>query len=124
MCFYAYTKEQATAKRATEDIVCYKTLYIIENNNIFKSVVKGFIYRLGTTYKEWFIKLKRDNKGEYYNGNCWYGNRGFHSFIEPLNWVMEKNEVMIKCIIPKGTKYYTNKSEYFSSRIKIIEVIK
>lgn len=123
MCFYAFTKEQATAKRATEDIVCYKTLYITENNNIFKSVVKGFIYRLEITYKKWLIYL-RTRKSEYNDDFWWKGNRGFHSFIEEPSWKMKENEVMVKCIIPNGAKYYMNDNQYLSNRIKIIKVLK
>ncbi len=108
MCFTGKDIE----KIASKDIVCYKKvdLYIMQTKVKLISYHKGFEYNLNTLYS---INTfgKRKNR---YDKNIEI-HRGFHSY--------RKNVGNVKCIVPKGSKYYMNTDEIVSNSIKIIEIL-
>lgn len=114
MCFYIeYNNDKPKiAKIADKDIICYKTLGIRGNTLI--SAVKGFSYEMGKKYcKKRFPSrtIKNQLHGE-----------GFHSYTSCRS--AYNGCIVVECIIPKGTRYYSNKHEYCSEAIVINKVVK
>lgn len=110
------------AKIATKDIVCYKGL--IKKDNIYYTPYQNCIIEIGNTYKSNIIKEGNEI------------NIGLHSFvtIEDLKpWSVRgmgtwgKLMGYIKCIIPKGSKYYIGifgkYNSYVSDTLQYIEII-
>lgn len=113
MCFYVpnYATRPA-ALIAEEDIVCYKQLDVSHFGLV--SAVKGFSYEIGKTYTKTRFP-SRTRKEDL-------THEGFHSFIAERKY----NSVAcsVECIIPKGAKYYKNSTEYCSSAIKIVKILR
>lgn len=108
MCFTGKNIERIAKK----DIVCYKKINLNfdgRNSIIISSYHKGFKYKLGKVYNASFTKSKRT----YDAGIDIF--RGFHSY-------RNKDMGNVKCIIPKGSKYYINDSERVSDSIKIVSI--
>lgn len=113
MCFYVpYYATRPAALIAEEDIVCYKQLDVSHFGLV--SAVRGFSYEIGKTYtKTRFPSRTRKEQLTY---------EGFHSFIDER----KHNSAVcsVECIIPKGAKYYKNNTEYCSSAIKIVKILR
>ena len=128
MCLYP---DNDKAVRAKKDIICYKVVYkhskLVNNDHpSFTSAVQGFIYRLGEGYvSNWFMKHVTTGEVRF----------GFHSYMtETLaqNHTSGRNEIILKCVIPKGTLYFTGNNfltpgetgytlnQYCSSRVRVI----
>lgn len=123
MCLVVITRSRRKPmpKKAVKDIIVFK---VIRNN------------RTGI-FNNMFIddKLQKWTKGyEYYetkpfNGSTWYHSSGrlhvgancFHSKITKEDAEMlaqnYSNTKVVKMIIPKGTLYYKNDTDYASNRI-------
>lgn len=135
MCYYKRKKDK-NILIATKDIVVYKTTNTITPKG-FKSYHKDFQYIFGKTYKTQFNSGLMDfNKIEM----------GFHSFSTAeyfnyeavgkkldMDWGswklrVENNAIykgiIFKCIIPKGTRYWFNGTDYVSESIKLIKIVK
>lgn len=125
MCFIVDVEwpEELTA---SEDIICYKTVYrekpkFWKKNNRrgkYKSYYKGFKYRIGKRYKN--VPLIKEAYGSTY-----IINKGYHSYI-PSTYLPPLVGIGVACIIPAGSKYYVNPSggEYVSSSIKLVGELK
>lgn len=116
MCFFIsekYSKE----KIAKKDIVCYKRLKINPTGN-FLSPYQKKPYKLNILYRS------RLELSSYHTIDV-----GIHSYsckkraTRLLNRV--RGEVLVKSIIPKGSRYYYNqiRHEYVSNRIILQEII-
>lgn len=125
MCLHFDTAhpKRMTAKR---DITVFKTVEEIEGLSEvrFWSPYRDYEYRIGDTY---YGRLKL---GEY-EFNLPVVHIGFHSYkykSEACDDVMGGKEVILKCIIPKGSEYYIGTFAgvqcYASNSIKIIKAIK
>lgn len=114
-------------KIATEDIVCYKSVYVKKKSYLFglikrykiKSTIKGFKYKLNKLYKTKLCPFRRIV-------GLYYSDSGFYSY-------KNNNNCEVKCVIPKGSKYYLTPGNtkigfyeeiYISDKIKIVEILK
>jgi len=118
MCFCVNFGEELNV--AKEDLICYK---ILESGLI--SVYQDFDYKLNKTYKL-FRWLKSSEEKYYLKHDTIY--RGFHSYQRIEDVIpIERKQIIVKCIIPKRSKYYKSMilghNQYVSNRIKIIEVL-
>ena len=132
MCLYT---KQTESKIAKKDITCYK--FYIRCDKMLLSPYQGSIApkigivantELGKPYKPEEFKLSyRDFYGFKRLDN------GFHSFkvLEEAKSVVNEQKngfdlVIFKCIIPKGSLYYSGKfldyESYCSNSIKLVEV--
>lgn len=127
-----------TAKHeiADTDIVCYKILEREGSGDeqtlspIFQKYKPNGgknIYKLGEVNPKVEIKPMQDIY-DYYNKII---ERGYHSFCEPpTNCVgVRPHEVVVKCIIPKGTKFYLGRDSnsvlgFASEQIIVDSIIK
>jgi hypothetical protein len=134
-------KKGTRVKTAKEDIVVYKLL--AEDDNIYKSPYQHVEWKIGET-KEEEIQVEKeercffDDKDETDNGLCNYYitesdknkftfySKGLHSVgsIERAK-VSQRDHIIVKCIIPKNSKYYHNVSDlYVSNKLTIVEIVK
>ena len=124
-------------KKAKEDIVCYKRLLLPsipspKDNDCFISPFYAFVWKLGEEYtaeKATSIKYEAN----YYGNWCKIENGYFHTFVHYKDCDDITNgltDVIVKCIIPKGTYYYegvinySSHLGYASKHLKVIEVVK
>jgi len=46
-------------------------------------------------------------------------NYGYHSYVNPLSGLSGFYDLHVKCVIPKGSIYYTDGKYYVSSQIRL-----
>lgn len=114
MCFFIH-KNHKEKKIANRDITCYKYLY-----NSFRSPYQGRLYKLNKLYKS-SITVNIDL---YMIPII---TKGLHSYsCKRFAIGHGYGEILVKGIIPKGSKYYFNPDghEYVSNQIILKEIIK
>ena len=118
MCFFISSKSRKI-QVANENIVCYK---VCKNLNKEKT-------KITSLYRDFRYTLHKSVQVESFGRSFMREtiHWGLHSFIKfedaRATVSIREHEKVVKCIIPKGTKYYQNNSEYCSLKIKLIEVI-
>lgn len=139
MCWISY-KSSPVKHIANKDITCYKVFCnsdVLWNQNKIKFLgipvwSKYNIKKLRSLYRDYLYVPYESNpeinifieKSEYYYR--WYINKGYHSYRTLDKAKEEKNlyEVIVKCIIPKGSAYYVNdRNEVVSSNIIVTDKI-
>jgi hypothetical protein len=130
MCFKSKDKTKYIAK---EDIVCYKKVYIMPTSECM-SYWTHFRYEFGKLYE--LKNTKACNVDYMYGhdpdnislqniipvqdtGHLIWIDKGFHSYN--IHSIDGFNVPNVKCIIPAGSEYYMNTSEYVSNQIIILE---
>lgn len=124
--------------KSDKDIVCYKIC--IQNSNAIYSPFYSYKYEIGKEYNNIVIDKEPKCRFRFY-----YISSGFHSFaylddcIAYLKhfsyWVdLEPNfkYVILKCIIPNGSLFYTGTfsvkdadcKSYASKQLKILEYVR
>lgn len=118
MCLVTNNPEQ-TAK---EDITCYKVVFL-EGNKLL-SFYYGFEYILNNLYTTGILYIRDIIEEDYI---CI--ERAFHSYIS-LNHAMKflqvneiSDAVIVKCIIPKGAKFYQDYECFASNQIIIKQIL-
>lgn len=117
MCLYTTQPKSLIAKK---DITCYKVVH--PHIKAFLSEYRFFEYKIGRTYRL-YTGVKQwapDNYGYMYSG--------FHSFTTLKNALEYggKRMVLLKCVIPKGSRYYVGDfgngscTQYCSNRIRVV----
>ena len=111
MCFLIHNDHQVS-QIATEDIVCFKRM-IPFNHNILITPYRDFEYKIGKTYSAEFS----DKLG------IGIIEEGLHSYTNKERAKLWKtsDEIVVKCIIPKGSIYYFNPNdeEYVSNKLYV-----
>ena len=133
MCF---TSANKTKYIATEDIICYKEVERIQKETC-RSYWTEFTYEFGKLYTllnskavaEDYLNSPKPEEQERTNNNELYPNEfddcidihtGFHSY---KSHDLEDCFSNVECIIPKGSEYYQNLTEYVSNQIIIVKEI-
>lgn len=108
---------------ATEDIKCYKKLYLSTYGNII-SPYQGMKYFSVNTKESKVIKKAKFVKNHKSHGTIYNGLHTYSNKKIALNNSGEKR--LYDAIIPKGTKYYYNPSrhEYVSEKLIVYNKIK
>lgn len=132
MCLYTENREPFLAK---EDIVCYKVLIETNIPCVYKTpVMRTRLIKFPLIKKN--FKAEGDRKVVKIPLSvrvCFEISIGFiHTYknVESIKrWINSilvcgDNYVIFKCIIPKGTYYYENETEYASERIEILDRVK
>ena len=112
----------AKIKEITEDIVCYK-VYVSFEGKLVSPYMRSPIPNIN--------KIAKTCLGEPY-GSISCVDKGFHSFAtlesatKESKYLIGLNPVIVKCIIPKGSKCYIGsfcgETSYCSDSIKLIEI--
>jgi hypothetical protein len=128
MCWFTYNKEEAFQKVAEENIKVYKILkrFILTNNKVkYKSYVMDTEYKLNRLYS--LDKSLHVNVIERLFCTRYNINEGFHSYIKKpyIEYIRSFGDdiVVAECIIPKGSHYCKNDTQYVSDKIKIVKVL-
>lgn len=126
MCLSTY---QQTAYTAEKDITCYKVVSDLRYSKpcgncgkpFFVSIFQSFVYKIGKHYNERHFRSKNTIKSSSRSYSVYYG---FHSYrtLEIARFWCASCDVIIKCVIPKGARYFesSNTSEYCSNKIKVV----
>ena len=113
MCFV--TTESVKAKIAKNDIKCWKVLFPRLGGNKYESPVESFHYHPGRKTKK--VILNKVNSRII--------NEGYHSYITKKDAenssLMCGSKEIYKMIIPKGTRYFSNSTEYVSETIILVQ---
>lgn len=126
MCFYI---TDTIVRTATEDVVCYKIL-IKTNENTYFTPYQGIKVKLGERYdveegdvggKDIFA-LQLNHTDMTVHGGAFhsykYKNAAFFNLMESPDLCSRNYSlVLVEAIIPEGTKYMVNDSEYVSKSI-------
>jgi len=117
MCFII-DKKHPKEKVAKKNITCYKSVYI-KLCIIRAYYFHNFIYKLNKVYQTTGLKVQKNNFGETFI------NEGFHSYSNNKGDIDICSINKVKCIIPKGSKYYYNSEhrQYVSNRIILTELL-
>ena len=133
MCLYT---KQVEPKIAEKDIVCYK-FYRRYNEILISPYQEVAAPEIGVvTNTELGKSYEQPEEYSIFNPDFYGFNRvdkGFHSFKTLVGVKHEANRferyynlVIVKCIIPKGSLYYSGKfkkyKSYCSNSIKLVEV--
>lgn len=122
---------------AQEDIVCYKEFKQIRKFNLFRlryetKLISPYMfmeYKLGKLYTS-KIRIGVEFWGEDSYPIIPYITEGLHSYSDGDSAIkLSDNEnVVVKCIIPKGSKYHTGKfvidNSYASDALIAVEIVK
>lgn len=110
MCLTIYTKERGIKKLekiAEDDIVCWKVLYVGGNGQLLTYFMQTPV-RLGKK-----LKARGRIRSQFYGNNYQIDGGLIHTFKEKKDayvYAMENSTIaIVKCIIPKGTRYYEGK---------------
>ncbi len=112
MCFKVQRGEHEKPKIATEDITCYKLFSKVapnDSDNCFVSIKQGHLY----------VKGQRFSEEHPIDATGYLIEEGIHSYSDPCTiqynqcwnqycWNYWPDSIQVKCIIPKGTKYWFN----------------
>lgn len=122
MCWIS--SKTPVAKIAKRDKVVYKETWAAlasEDSQFILSMWKRFKYKIGETYT---LPTPLEIKKRPYNWSNFKISEGFHSY-NSKKFILFTNLIIIKCIIPAGTKYYLNEmGDVVSESIKLIEILK
>lgn len=124
MCLTIYTKEKGIKKLekiAEDDIVCWKILYVDGNGQLSTYFMQTPVL-LGKK-----LKARGRIRSQFYGHN--YGIEGglIHTFKEKNDAyalaIKNSTIAIVKCIIPKGTRYYEGEFDCMGTSYGSKEVI-
>ena len=129
------TTDPPQLKVAQEDIISYKIVRLNANNGTYDAIYYPFHY-IPDVLEEGKLEIERKSWGTEINiAFHSYSEKPIFQFIQfgiiikhpkmdvslgcfPLESVLDDNHVIVKCIMPEGTKYYVNDfGEIASDRI-------
>ena len=122
MCFYIDDEHNSDPRIADEDIICYKVGYRIPmvtpeaEIEVFISEYRDYIYQLNSKQPELQLNPMYDIQL-----GCEVIHQGYHSYPDLTKAKISANadQIIVKCIIPKGSTYYRNTiwCEYVSTSL-------
>ena len=116
---------------ATRDIVVYKCVtrryrrMDVQPGRYYAKVYTSFAYQLGYHYYQTGHSLKKmfSFKKESFWPHRIEVNRGLHSFKRKPD-IFGDGVVTLRCIIPKGAKYFVGHEDYCSSQLIIVQEVR
>ena len=150
MCFSIHP-DHSDPIIAADDTICYKILGKHELNyypqlstfnnwkllilrflgfNVFAALAQNHVYIINSRKKKrviiqpYILNWNKDNPTTPIS-SCGTIEKGYHSYIKNNRIISDKYEILIECVIPKGTLYYKNpfNEEYVSETIILKKVI-
>ena len=94
-----------TSKVATKDIICYKYLHNLEDK-LYTPVFENEI-KIGNTYESKLIMRDEYDDKAITVGLHSYLNMKTIDNVTYCKFVINHRDVIVECIIPKGSVYYT-----------------
>lgn len=111
MCFKIDVQNFPDPKIAEEDIPVIKVYF---NGRMTGQAYRSVIQHHGTNPGDICIEERFPGKDDTYNRRDDEVDYGFHSFdpAVPESMIMFYYDIVVKCIIPKGSLYLYNKNTY------------
>lgn len=106
MCFNVGA--QKVALKATKDIIVYKAFSSTRGDNKFSTPYQSTVYTVGVVKK---AKIRAQAVRTV--------SRGLHSCIT-ISRAKSHGSIVKKAVIPKGSMYFKNRSEYVSDALMIL----
>lgn len=134
MCFYVDPFRKKIAHLAKEDIICYKLICRKIYENDYRGVfIPSFIYQFNTVMKI-KDKLKVINNQIHEGFHSYYSIDDIHlkTYLKTKGTgyrcrskVNHEIHVPVRCVIPKGSRYYKNDNvkEFVSDALIIKEIL-
>lgn len=132
MCVYIKDKQTKILK---EDTVVYKVVQV-HNYRLLPKYRKSYTgniqeYNVGSDYEQ-KLNISSTTYNDHYHGKLYLTKEGIYSYdsIGQAKNSMNRydNNVVIECIIPKGSNYFKgvgpDESIFVSDRIKVVRVVK
>lgn len=125
MCLISFEREPVVAQ---EDIVVYKVVRLTENSEFLAPICRNIRYRIGASYKEKHFDCTRSRCELPYK----IVEHGYHTFgkeDDALEYASALTEAycvdhcVLKCVIPKGTRYYSGKHNRHAVHCHCSEVL-
>lgn len=101
---------------AKKDIIVYKWYLQTEMSGVVQSPYFLDFYLIGKLLPKVEIKAEIDR----WLGNTTEITEGYHSFVSETSVDDFKTTVQYKCVIPKGSKYYTNGTNIISDQLIVL----
>jgi len=124
MCFVIDDLDHIDGQIAEEDITCYKVMHKSADNGIcvYKSILYGTKWiPLNSTIRATYPRDLEIHVKEL-NGSVVHAFQALTSNL--MEFSIMGSVPIIKCIIPKGTRYWINKgNEIAATEIKLIEEV-
>lgn len=122
-------KTKCDIKVADKDIIVYKVLVKRNDEYIYRSPYKNFQYGtlediIGYTYRSELSECIELTVGQVGTRNGLYSYATYELTRDLRKSVRisgEQKSIVFRCVIPKGSRYYTNGKEYCSDQLKFIE---
>lgn len=111
MCLISFEREPAVAQ---EDIVVYKAVRVIDGGDLMSPICRNIRYRIGASYKEKHFDRTWSGCDLSYTV-VEYGYHTFGKEDDALDYASALTEAyhadhcVLKCVIPKGTRYYSGR---------------
>lgn len=130
MCLTIKSWFTPKVKIAITDIVCYKFMFKTANPDIFTTPFYRSEIRMGKTYESKLICYKSKTwKTWFWEKSMFYVDYGLHTFATRA-FAKQRTascDVVAKCIIPAGSKYYTGvftkDKSYASDKLTYLGII-
>lgn len=124
-------------KIVTQDIICYKVFSICDaiikkKKSLGLSYNREYLAKVKSLYEDYPYIANGQNPTInlhimiHPNRTEWFINEEYHSYATLQRAILVRTiyELVVKCIIPKGSRYYINKyEEIVSSNIIVIDEI-
>lgn len=119
MCLITNNSEQI----AKEDITCYKVVSLKDKKLL--SFYYDFEYILNNLYKTTITFIHCQAEGYICIEEAFHSYKSLRRAMEILyaRLIYNDNNVVVKCIIPKGAKYYQNNQCFASNQLIIIQIL-
>ena len=123
MC-YVHGKNSKGPKRAKENIECWKEMDLSPDTKLLYSpIMPGPGYKLGDTIHCAVRKFKNNRLNALWLRRRKYlGGEVVHAYVDenfPSHWY----HALVKCIIPKGSYYWTDGEEIVAFDIQLKEIV-
>lgn len=115
MCF---TSKDRAKYIADKDIVCYKTV-----STDLISIYYDFQYQYGELYHSEFDIAQYQTRIVIEEGLHSYKTSSYAKDFLHFSCGNYDTKIVVECIIPAGSEYYMNESEYVSNQIIIVKSI-
>jgi hypothetical protein len=125
MCFIIDSK-YPNALRSKRNITCYKTLFVTSDKT-YKTAIQGTkiskdnILIAKTAPFDITPNIPIANLISNNNRDIYYGIHSYKN-VQSIDTTFAYSYIA-KCIIPKGTEYFKNKTEYVSLKVKLIVIV-
>lgn len=123
MCYFHRGRSKGP-KRARKNIECWKVMDLSDSGLLYSSIMSGPGYKLGDTIHCAVRKFRNNRLNALWLRRkiCLEGEV-VHAYVNK-NFSKLRHYVVVKCIIPKGSYYWTDGEEIVAFDMRLEEIVK